>query len=153
MDLMLVQRTPEDALQYLQELWPRYREDLIRAGSSEAEADMNIERNRAALAPEGTLAAGHFVFQLMLGSDHIGNLWLSQRDNSHEWFIYDLEVFEGFRRRGFARQAMELAQAFALNHGGTRLGLSVFGFNTAARFLYESLGYRIVSMGMIKDLA
>lgn len=54
--------------------------------------------------------------------------------------------------QGFGRRGMQLAEDYARSHGATTLGLSVFGFNHAARGLYESLGYEVTSVKMRKAL-
>ena len=48
---------------------------------------------------------------------------------------------------------MLAAEAAVAAAGGTELGLNVFGFNAPARALYESLGYRTVSVEMEKNVA
>jgi ribosomal protein S18 acetylase RimI-like enzyme len=57
-----------------------------------------------------------------------------------------------FRGRGFGRAAMVLAEQEARRGGARRLGLNVFGTNTVARSLYESLGYEITELQMSKEL-
>ena len=47
---------------------------------------------------------------------------------------------------------MLLAEEYARSHGARSLGLSVFGFNDAARRLYESLGYGTTTVKMAKPL-
>jgi ribosomal protein S18 acetylase RimI-like enzyme len=47
---------------------------------------------------------------------------------------------------------LKLAEEFARNRGATKLELNVFGNNTVARGLYESLGYRISTVHMSKVL-
>ena len=47
---------------------------------------------------------------------------------------------------------MLLAEDYATSHGAHTLGLSVFGFNAAARRLYESLGYGTTTVKMTKRL-
>ena len=47
---------------------------------------------------------------------------------------------------------MLLAEDYATSHGARTLGLSVFGFNEAARRLYESLGYAMTTVKMSKPL-
>ena len=47
---------------------------------------------------------------------------------------------------------MEAAEAFVRDRGATRLSLNVFGYNTVARRLYESLDYQVLAVGMYKDL-
>lgn len=49
--------------------------------------------------------------------------------------------------------AMRLAEEQVLARGGDRLGLNVFGPNTVARSLYDSLGYRVTATNMSKDLS
>ena len=151
MTLTLMALDAEASCEYLDGLWPQYRAELIQAGSSEAEADANIERNQQALSPNGVVAAGQFMFRVLEEDQHIGNLWLAQR-SPDDWFIYDIEVFEEFRGRGLGRETLRLAEAYVIEQGAKQMGLSVFGFNTAARSLYESAGYSIVSMGMVKRL-
>lgn len=151
MTLRLVPLNAEESIGYLEGLWPKYRDELIRAGSSDAEADANIEHNKNSLTPGGVIASGQHMFRLTRDGLHIGNLWLAERE-AGDWFVYDVEVFEEFRGRGLGREAMQAAEAYARENGATKLGLSVFGFNTVARSLYESLGYAIVAMGMTKHL-
>lgn len=57
------------------------------------------------------------------------------------WWVGDIVIDENQRRRGYGREAMRLAEAYARTHGAASLGLSVFGFNQAARTLYEALGF------------
>ncbi|MDN6795178.1 MAG: hypothetical protein L0L69_09055 [Propionibacterium sp.] len=47
---------------------------------------------------------------------------------------------------------MQLAEDYTRSQGATTLGLSVFGFNHAARGLNESLGYEVTSVKMRKAL-
>jgi ribosomal protein S18 acetylase RimI-like enzyme len=47
---------------------------------------------------------------------------------------------------------MLLAEHEARDVGATELGLNVFGSNTIARHLYESLGYAPTSIRMLKRL-
>ena len=47
---------------------------------------------------------------------------------------------------------MLLGEEHARSHGARSLGLSVFGFNTGARGLYDSLGYETTSVKMLKKL-
>lgn len=152
MNLTLQELTHAQSAAYLETLWPRYRDELILAGSSGSEADANIERNRQGLMPGGVVAPGQFMFRVMQNENQVGNLWLSKKDDAGSWFIYDIEILEAYRGRGFGRAAMQLAEDYAHSRGATNLGLSVFGFNTIARSMYESLGYNIVAMQMTKNL-
>ena len=68
------------------------------------------------------------------------------------WFVFDVEIDEAHRGRGLGREAMRLAEEWTRARGGTRVGLNVFGPNTVARTLYDSLGYRVMAIAMYKDL-
>jgi hypothetical protein len=46
---------------------------------------------------------------------------------------------------------MQAAEQYVTSHGGKRLGLNVFGPNTVARSLYESMDYQVLAVGMYKD--
>jgi ribosomal protein S18 acetylase RimI-like enzyme len=59
---------------------------------------------------------------------------------------YDVEVAEDARGRGLGRRLMERAEDEGHRRDGTALGLNVFGPNTRARRLYESLGYEPTSI-------
>jgi RimJ/RimL family protein N-acetyltransferase len=67
-------------------------------------------------------------------------------------FIYDIEIYEPFRRRGYASQALLAAEDKARELGLKAIALHVFGYNTGARALYDKLGYRVTDLTMAKDL-
>ena len=50
-----------------------------------------------------------------------------------------------YRRMGLARQLLSEAQEWTRKHGLNSIGLHSGDFNTAARQLYESLGYKLVA--------
>ena len=57
------------------------------------------------------------------------------------------------RRRGYAEQAMLALEKEARRMGAGTIRLHVFGHNSAARPLYEKLGYYPTNIVMAKDLA
>ncbi len=87
----------------------------------------------------------------------VGYLWIGPADwrrrRAGAWWVWDVLVDEGRRGEGLGRATMLLAEEYATAHGARTLGLSVFGFNLAARRLYESLGYGTTSVKMAKRLA
>ncbi|MDN3905792.1 GNAT family N-acetyltransferase [Arthrobacter sp. YD2] len=74
------------------------------------------------------------------------------RSSSDAWWVSDIEIHEDHRGKGYGRAAMQLAEVAAAEQGAATLGLNVFGYNTVARDLYESLGYETVSMQMRKPV-
>jgi GNAT superfamily N-acetyltransferase len=55
------------------------------------------------------------------------------------WWVWDIAIDADQRGKGFGREAMPLAEDRVREHGGSTLGLNVFGFNAGGRALYESL--------------
>ena len=61
-----------------------------------------------------------------------------------------VEIDEAHRGQGLGREAMEAAEAWTLEHGGTRISLNVFGPNIVARSLYDSLGFQVHGDGDVQ---
>jgi ribosomal protein S18 acetylase RimI-like enzyme len=70
-----------------------------------------------------------------------------------DWWIYDIVVDPEFRGTGLGRPTLRAAEDYVVAHGGTRIGLNVFGPNAVARHLYDAVGYEVMSVQMMKDLS
>jgi GNAT superfamily N-acetyltransferase len=151
MSVELREKSDDDRRRWLADMWDVYRNDLIDAGNSPESADKNIAQNRPQLFVGDDLAEGQFVFDVLRGDEKVGTLWLGIRSGS-DWWIYDIVVDEEFRGTGLGRPTLHAAEEYVRTHGGTRLGLNVFGPNAVARHLYDAVGYQVVSTQMIKDL-
>jgi ribosomal protein S18 acetylase RimI-like enzyme len=126
-----------------------YVSDRMTTGESREVAESNARLSRAASFPDGQVQDSHRVFDVVAGEESVGYLWIAPRpEGSDQWWVYDLEIDEAHRRRGYARAALELGQAEAKALGATAIGLNVFAFNEGARALYASLGYEPTSMHM-----
>lgn len=148
----LREKAGNDLRVWLSTMFDDYRRDLIEAGNSPEEAERNIERNRSQLFVGDEPAEGQFIFDVLRGEEKVGTLWLGVRSGT-DWWIYDIVVDEEFRGTGLGRPTLRAAEEYVQAHGGTRLGLNVFGPNAVARHLYDAVGYAVVSTQMIKDLA
>ena len=83
----------------------------------------------------------------------VGWIWIGPfAEGSDAWWVWDVEIDEQHRGAGHGRAAMQLAEQEAARHGAVTLGLNVFGYNDAARRLYESLGYETTSLQMRKPV-
>ena len=136
-------------------MWGDYHHSLREAGFSEEEATANVERNREALLVDGRLKADQHVFDAVEGDDVVGTLWLAPREgegSQDAWYVYDIAIDPHFRGRGLGRATMQAAEEFVRSKGAASLSLNVFGVNTVARNLYESLGFRPLAISMRKDL-
>ncbi|MCD4687285.1 MAG: GNAT family N-acetyltransferase [Anaerolineae bacterium] len=71
----------------------------------------------------------------------VGNVSLSRVGYDRGWVVANVAVYPEFRRRGIARQLMQAALATIASRGRFAV-LQVDAPNTAARHLYETLGFR-----------
>jgi ribosomal protein S18 acetylase RimI-like enzyme len=144
---------PSELAAHQARLQSGYLADLERSGMSRKEAEANLAQNLARLFPGGSLAEGQYLGAVVVDGEDVGVLWLGLTGGeSDRWWVYDVEIDEEKRGRGFGREAMQLAESFAREHGATSLGLNVFAFNSIARSLYNSLGYEEQSVQMRKTL-
>ncbi|HEX9095919.1 MAG TPA: GNAT family N-acetyltransferase, partial [Candidatus Dormibacteraeota bacterium] len=82
-----------------------------------------------------------------------GMIWLGVvQKPTPSAFIYNIEIYPQFRRRGYAEQAMLKLEEEVRRLGLEAIRLHVFGHNTAARPLYEKLGYLPTNIQMLKRL-
>jgi ribosomal protein S18 acetylase RimI-like enzyme len=153
----LTPMTKEQFEAYLERSIPKYAAENVRAGYwSEEEALEKSRRDFERLPPDGVEAKGHLLFQIIHAETNaqIGILWLNARTDTPRpsGFIYDIELDEAFRGKGFGRQTMLAVEEKARELGLKSIGLHVFAHNTAAKELYLKAGYQIKSYNMVKDL-
>ena len=134
-----------------------YARDKVDAGVwSPAEAPSRARADLDALLPEGTSTKNHFLYEIRDAStvEDVGTLWFAVQDQgpSRGVWIYDIEIFAPFRRRGYATRTLEAAEKRAAELGAGRIELHVFGHNGAARALYEAAGYAPTSIVMSRRL-
>jgi ribosomal protein S18 acetylase RimI-like enzyme len=67
--------------------------------------------------------------------------------------VYDVRIDEAFQRRGYATQAFQKLETLVRDMGMSAISLHVFGHNTAARALYEKLGFATTNVMMSKQIA
>lgn len=131
-----------------------YKADLIAAGETPRAADEHASDSLKRAFPAGP-SADNAVFDLVDDTECVvGYLWIG-RDNLGDrtsWWVWDLLVESEHRGKGYGKSAMQLAEDHARAAGARTLGLSVFGFNAAARGLYEAAGYETTSVKMRKRL-
>ncbi|MGZ4479331.1 MAG: GNAT family N-acetyltransferase [Nocardioidaceae bacterium] len=132
-----------------------YAEDLTRSGAVPAsEARRKAVEELAELLPEGMASPGHLFWTAVDGDRQVGLLWLEIEDDADgaHAFVLDVLVSEPLRRQGYGRAIMRAGEAACRDRGATTIGLSVFGFNHAARALYDDLGYRVTEQVLRKRL-
>jgi ribosomal protein S18 acetylase RimI-like enzyme len=119
----------------------------------------SIDKSREAhalLLPQGLLTPGQFFVRLQAGDsgEEVGSLWWSEADKTdgQEAYVYNIEIEEHARRRGFGRAAFLELERQARERGLHHLSLHVFGHNHGARRLYEELGFEPTSITLRKIL-
>jgi len=152
--IRLQTKSPTDTAAWLVLMWSQYADEIVGAGFTPEEAKQNIERNKKSLFENDIPNDGQRIFDVLDDDVAIGSLWLAKREdgNSGEWFIYDIVIDPEHRGKGLGRSTMQAAEEYVRSEGGTRLALNVFGPNTVARSLYESMGYSVLAIGMKKEL-
>jgi ribosomal protein S18 acetylase RimI-like enzyme len=129
--------------------------DGARATGRPVEATRERAREQGSqLLPDASTSANIWLLTICDDSDvPVGRLWIGRhREHDDSAYIYDLEVDECRRGEGLGRAAMLAAEELVREAGLQEIGLNVIGFNDTAQRLYESLGYRVVSMQMTKRL-
>lgn len=131
-----------------------YVADLIRSGKTPDQAREKSAQSFEEYFPGGVPAPRHLVFDVVHDGERVGYVWIGPQANGgpDDWWLWDIEIDGPHRGQGFGRAALVLAEAEVAGRGATTLGLNVFGFNTAARSLYESMGYGTVAVQMAKRL-
>ncbi len=146
------------------EAWARWRSgsvrsyalDKVRAGAWPADgAEERSEREFAHLLPNGLATPGHDLRSIVNDAGEIvGALWFGPIDEIGRGmcFIWDLEIHETARGRGYGRAALAALEPIAVDQGYDAIGLHVFGDNDVARGLYRSSGYIETDVSMRKNL-
>ena len=132
-----------------------YAHDVARAtGESFQASRESAQQQLSQLLPNGVDTEHAWLLMIVDESGApAGTLWVrADPDRTAAAYVQDIEVFESHRGRGLGRSAMLAAEQVAREAGYTELGLSVFGFKTVARHLYDSLGYHVVVTRMAKSL-
>lgn len=151
----LVPMTQPEFDVFLERLIPEYAADNVRAGYwSEDEALEKSRRQTESLLSQGLQTKDHYLYTLYDNEIAVGLVWLrAELDRPVKvGFIFDVEIKEEFRGKGYGRQVMLLVEEKARELGIQRMGLHVFAHNEVAKNLYERIGYKVSSMNMHKDL-
>jgi ribosomal protein S18 acetylase RimI-like enzyme len=132
-----------------------YIEQRIASGENPDEARRIAGLQTKEHFPDGRPAPGQLLYRVLDDeASAVGSLWIGPRtpENAEAYWVWDVEIDEAARGNGFGRAAMVLAEEAARAEGATELGLNVFGHNTVARSLYESMGYQTAAVNMRKRL-
>lgn len=149
---------PVDESEY--EVWQAhaldgFRQSWLDRGLPPAQAQAKAEASRLQNLPDGLSTPGTWIEALVHDGEVVGHVWVGGRELSpgvSVAFVYDVEVAEEHRGKGYGRALMLHAETIAHRTGTGALGLHVFAGNTPAIGLYESLGYATTHRNLFKTL-
>jgi ribosomal protein S18 acetylase RimI-like enzyme len=106
--------------------------------------------------PSGLSTPDHHVYEIRdeRTGNTVGVLWFAVvvKHGLKSAFVYDVEIQPAFRRQGHARAAFAELEPLVRDLGLSSIGLHVFGHNPGAQALYDSLGYGVTGINMLKHL-
>jgi ribosomal protein S18 acetylase RimI-like enzyme len=102
------------------------------------------------LVPDGSATENQLIWIAWADEEPVGSLWISTKPRVP--FIYGIEVAAEQRGKGYGRAIMLVGEEECRRLGYSQLDLNVFGDNSIAIGLYESLGYTVTSQQMRKEL-
>jgi ribosomal protein S18 acetylase RimI-like enzyme len=141
---------------FLEPAIAEYAAEHIRGGRwSEAEAPEESRKEFMQLLPDGVHTAKQHLFSIRdEAGAQVGMIWFAERERGADRsaFVYDVRIDEAFQRRGYATQAFQALERLVRDMGITAISLHVFGHNTAARALYEKLGFETTNVLMTKHI-
>ena len=131
-----------------------FADELVATGVPEVDASDQAEQTFDRLLPEGARTPDNFLWTVMEGAASIGVVWmhLRVRTSSIDAIVRDLHIEDRARRQGRGRAVVELVEREARARGADALSMRFFGGNIAAQTLCESLGFRVSSITMRKQL-
>lgn len=127
-----------------------FAQELASAGMQREQA---LERSRTLfeeLLPDGLGSPGMEFHVAEVDGVPVGDLWLST--GSTMAFVYNIEVHQDQRRKGYGSAIMNAAALRCRELGHPVLGLNVFAHNPKARALYDKLGYQVSNDYYARDL-
>lgn len=135
-----------------------YAQENVKAGRwNSEEALQKATQEYADILTDGLNTRNQYLFTIIdeQTGTTVGMLWFAatERANEQVAFVYDVIVYEQFRRLGYGEQAFLALETKARELGLKKIGLHVFGHNAAARAMYEKLGYVVTNVQMSKSLS
>jgi ribosomal protein S18 acetylase RimI-like enzyme len=151
--VQLIQVTDAEYAELASQQIVEYARQLERAGEVSVGDSLAVSQARLVdLSADRLRAAGHvfFVARSARDASRVGWVWLSPAPgflgpghDGSRW-LSQITVDEPLRGYGWGRAILVAAERHLAAVGVEQLWLRVFEWNTAARALYDSLGYELV---------
>jgi GNAT superfamily N-acetyltransferase len=130
-----------------------YAAQVAESGSmtlDEAAARSSAEFDR--LLPDGIHTTNQTFLCLCAGEEVVATNWIGHHRSAGTSWVWDVEVSEEHRGKGYGRAAMLAGEQATLDAGDSHLALNVFGQNAVAIGLYTSMGYLTAEQARSADL-
>lgn len=139
---------------YIAHLRESYAQERATSGETPIEEERELSNKQIdGLIPQGLATPDHYFWTVMDESGAgIGSLWVFVEPVKGRAFIYDIELSEEQRGKGYGRQTLQVLESTLRPMGVRRIALNVFGKNAVARHLYDTHGYYVVATAMQKDI-
>lgn len=142
---------------YLEHAIGDYAQAHLKAGDCDADEALVLARaDYESLLPNGLATEGQHLFTIQAESEGepVGMLWFASRERrgKNSAYIYDFQVRPELRGKGYGTAALKALEQLLAGMNVRRVALNVFGWNTAARALYEREGFTVAAIGMTKNL-
>lgn len=150
--------TPDEFDAWTLALATDYAAEKVAAGAWDEEGAVQRALDETAvLLPEGLETPRMLVLRAIADDGTpVGRAWIDLArpgGTRGSAYLYDIEVDESMRGRGYGRALLAAVEDAARDGGATALDLNVFGRNDVAFALYESAGYATTSRQMRKEFA
>ncbi|GAA2365670.1 hypothetical protein Cme02nite_31160 [Catellatospora methionotrophica] len=157
MSLVLVPMSAADYEHRAAALRRRYATNLRQQrGMSGADAEAEALRQMAEVLPQGLDTAWAILRSAQVDGVTVGWVWATlpgAPGRPEMAWLHNVEVDPEHQSRGHGRAMVLAVEDELRRQGATRFGLNVFGGNTRAIALYESLGFTVMAQQMAKPIA
>lgn len=155
--IQLVPMTEAELPKFLDIAERRYAEENITSGRWQPEDALRLSQEaHKKLLPEGIYTPDQYLCMIVDEAQglSVGFLWFSinHQGTQPTAFVFQFEIYKQYRRHHYGTQAFLALEEKARQLGINSIGLHVFSANTAAKALYDQLGYVVTSVNMTKKL-
>jgi ribosomal protein S18 acetylase RimI-like enzyme len=148
----LVPMSKDEFREFVGNIEADYAQERSRNLDTNIEDEREVAKRQYAEIGKGFETGNIRAVFMQVAGDRVGLMVYGYDEKNRLAYLYYIRVFAEYRRRGYARAALELLEEDALRLGAEKIGLNVFGDNDSAKRLYERSGYRFAFHGMHKKL-
>lgn len=135
-----------------------YAAENVAVGRWPAEKALGLSRlETESMLSQGLETPDHHIFEIFAAVEQgpVGYVWVAAmpRGTAKVAFVVQLKIHPESQHQGHGRATLGLIEQRARQLGLSGMELQVFAHNPSAQALYESVGYKVSSLNMIKPFA